>query len=118
MNFKKDVLKVIEVEVFSPTPQLPILCCVETGFQEPRLPHSLWAVFIHCICVYLLAFLVAFLLVPRTTCGCLTPLHSPTAQNLEGYDMSPVCADVSQKHVKSTASQWHSVGQDGGTHCR
>lgn len=49
MNFKKDVLKVIEMEVFSPTPQLPIhpcgmLCCVEMGFQEPRLSYSLWAV--------------------------------------------------------------------------
>lgn len=76
MNFKKAVLEVIEVEVFSPTPQLLILphgmlCWWKQGFQEPRLLHSRWALFIHCICVYLLSFLVAFLLVPGTTYRCL-----------------------------------------------
>lgn len=39
----------------------------------------------------------------------LTPLHPPTAQNWEGHDMSPVSVDMRQKHVKSAASQWHSV---------
>lgn len=57
MNFKKDVLEVIEV--FSPTPQLLILpcgmlCWWKQGFQEPRLLHSQWALCLSivsvCIC--------------------------------------------------------------------
>lgn len=45
MNFEKDVSKVVGTEVFSSTPQLLILpcgmlCCVEMGFQEPRLHYS------------------------------------------------------------------------------
>lgn len=77
MNFKKDVLEVIEVDVFSPTPWLLILprgmlCCVEMGFLGAQAtPLSMGSVFIHCICMYLLSFLVAFLLVPGTTCRCL-----------------------------------------------